>query len=81
MAFKTPVSCSTSMKPALESSWSTLSFQPNDVLNLNLNRMRTGKVSPRQMARSGMVVDSGAQDISVAPCSNDSQTQFAGGDK
>lgn len=63
------------MKPVLESSVFTHSFQPNDLGDPNSKRMGTGNVVPWRMARSGMEKANGTQETSKSRCSRDSATQ------
>ena len=65
MAFNMPAHCSASIKPLLDNSASTHSFQLEVVLDPNLKRMGTGNEVPWRITRSRIEEANGAHDISV----------------
>ena len=72
MAFNMPDYCSAAMKPVLENSLSTYSFQPKEVSDPNSKRMGTGSEVPWRISISGIEEAKGVTTASshLAPSEN-----------
>ena len=66
MAFNTPDCYNAAIKPTLDNSVSTHSFQPKDIPDPNSKRMGTGSEVPWRISRSGIEEAKGAQETPVS---------------
>ena len=78
MAFNMPACYNAAMKPVSDNSLSTHSFQPKEVLDLNLKRIGMGSDVPWHISRLGMEEAKGAQETSVSRRQMESHTRLNG---